>query len=53
MKFPMASSPFLLALNQEKLTPFQTIKGFQKTKRLMIDHGLNSKTVNLNNKICT
>lgn len=36
-------SPFLLALNQRKLTPFQTLKAYEKTRKLIIQQGIGSK----------
>ena len=36
----MRSSPFLLALNKDKLTPFQEVKAFQKTRKLMLQQGI-------------
>lgn len=44
----MTTSPFLLALNQQKLTPFQTVRAFQKTRRLIIDQGVHKSAIKLN-----
>ena len=34
--YKQEKSPFLLALNMGKLTPFQTMKAFEKTRKLII-----------------
>jgi hypothetical protein len=37
------NSALLLALDNKALTPYQSLKAFQKTKRLLIDQGIESK----------
>ena len=41
--YSQEKSPFLLALNQGKLTPFQTMKAYEKTRKLIIQQGIGAK----------
>lgn len=45
------SSPFLLALNQKKLNPMESMKEFKKTKRLIIEQGLHAKKQSVSDKL--
>lgn len=47
----MQSSPFLLAMNKDKLTPFQEVKAFQKTRKLMLQQGISLAQQKINQKI--
>lgn len=39
----MVTNALLLALDDKSLTPYQSLKAFQKTKKLLIDQGIESK----------
>ena len=43
----------LLALNEEKLTPFQTMKAFQKTRRLIIQQGMQPRMAQFKDNIAS
>ena len=44
----IVTNALLLALDDKSLTPYQSLKAFQKTKRLLIDQGIETKF----NSIC-
>jgi len=46
-------NPIMLALNRDKLTHFQTIKAFQKTRKLIIQQGMQQQVAQLNEKFAT